>query len=122
MAPMLVHLPQSATFVYWSIAVINTLPCIPAGATSYTLVIANPPTAVVGYAVGGMNWALSKSLSGVHGSAVTACAVLEGGATTWALSADAHGRLMCHNLSKHLSVAAQALTSFASGCARTDPR
>ncbi|GAB4818305.1 hypothetical protein N2152v2_005351 [Parachlorella kessleri] len=62
---------------------------------------------------GGMNWALSKSLSGVHGSAVTACAVLEGGPTTWALSADAHGRLMCHNLSKHLSVAAQALTSFA---------
>lgn len=65
-------------------------------------------------APGGMNWTLSKALSSVHGSAVTACAILEGGTTTWALSSDAHGRLMCHNLSRHLSVAAQALTSFAS--------
>jgi hypothetical protein len=49
----------------------------------------------------------------MHGSSVTACAVLDGGPATWLLSADAHGRLMCHNVSRHLSIAAQALTSFA---------
>ena len=36
-----------------------------------------------------------------------------GGGTTWALTADAHGRLMCHNLGRHLSVAASAISSFA---------
>ncbi|KAL4418863.1 hypothetical protein ABPG77_002930, partial [Micractinium sp. CCAP 211/92] len=43
-----------------------------------------------------------------------AAALLDsGGGTTWALTADAHGRLMCHNLNKHLSVAASAISSFA---------
>ena len=63
---------------------------------------------------GGVVWCLAKAVGGVHAAAVTACAVLDGGAgATWALSADAHGRLMCHNVHRHLSLAAQALAGFA---------
>jgi hypothetical protein len=68
---------------------------------------------------GGVHFALTKSLGGMHAAPVTAAALLdgggEGGATTWALTSDAHGRLMCHNLSRHLSVAASAISSFARG-------
>ncbi|PSC67213.1 vacuolar sorting-associated 8-like protein isoform X1 [Micractinium conductrix] len=63
-----------------------------------------------------MHFALTKSLGGMHAMAITAAALLDGaGSTTWALTADAHGRLMAHNLSKHLSVAASAFSSFARG-------
>ncbi|KAL4426026.1 hypothetical protein ABPG75_010042 [Micractinium tetrahymenae] len=65
---------------------------------------------------GGVHFALTKSLTGMHAAAVTAAVLLDGGSgTTWALTADAHGRLMCHNLNKHLSVAASAISSFARG-------
>lgn len=63
---------------------------------------------------GGMTWVLARTVGGVHASVVTACAVMDGGQTTWALSADAHGRLVCHNVNRLLSVAAQAIAGFAS--------
>jgi hypothetical protein len=61
----------------------------------------------------GMTWVLARTVSGVHASALTACTVIDGGATTWALSADAHGRLMCHSVNRLLSITAQAFAGFA---------
>ncbi|KAL4853636.1 Vacuolar protein sorting-associated protein 8 [Chlorella vulgaris] len=65
---------------------------------------------------GGVHFALTKSLAGMHATAVTAAALLDGaGATTWAVTSDAHGRLMVHNINRHLSVAASAISSFTRG-------
>ena len=61
----------------------------------------------------GVTWVLARSVGGVHASPVTACAVVDGGQTTWALTADAHGRLMSHSVNKLLSITAQALAGFA---------
>jgi len=61
----------------------------------------------------GISWVLSKVIAGSHASTVSACCLVEGGPTTWALTADSHGRLVCHNINKHLSLAAQALAGFA---------
>lgn len=58
-------------------------------------------------------WHLSKSIQGTHASAITALVLIEMSATNFALAADAHGRLVCHNLNRHLSVAAQALAGLA---------
>lgn len=72
-------------------------------------------TAGVSTPAGPSDWTLARTLQGLHASAVLSCAVLGTvpGAPSWALSGDAHGRVIAHNLTKHLSVASQALTSFA---------
>eukprot|EP00887_Chlorella_sp_A99_P007106 scaffold2.g7106.t1 len=71
----------------------------------------------LGVTGGGMHFSLARAVGGAHGAAVTAAAVLGGGPgqATWALTCDAHGRLMAHNVGRLLSVAAQALTTFARG-------
>lgn len=61
----------------------------------------------------GVTWVSARTVAGAHATAVTACTVIDGGATTWALSADAHGRLMCHSVNRLLSITAQALAGFA---------
>ncbi|KFM28678.1 Vacuolar protein sorting-associated protein 8-like protein [Auxenochlorella protothecoides] len=49
----------------------------------------------------------------VHGARVVCAALADGGGVTWALTADAHGRLLAHDVNRHLSATSQALTSFA---------
>jgi hypothetical protein len=57
--------------------------------------------------------ALQRRATTVHSPCLSLAADRRQGGTTWALTADAHGRLMAHNLSRHLSVAASAISSFA---------
>lgn len=57
--------------------------------------------------------ALQRCATTVHSPCLSLAADRRQGGTTWALTADAHGRLMAHNLSRHLSVAASAISSFA---------
>lgn len=64
-------------------------------------------------ASGGISWVLGKAIVGAHASQVSACCVVGGGASTWVLTTDTHGRLMCHSAHKHLSLTAQALAGFA---------
>jgi len=85
---------------------------------------------------GGLGWSCCKRIAGAHASAVTAAvicdhhgggggggggggvtaaaatAALGGGSPTWAITSDAQGRVVVHNLSRQLSIAVQAFTSF----------
>jgi hypothetical protein len=60
-----------------------------------------------------VTWSMVKSVAETHAAAITAIAILEYNSVTWALAADAHGRLVCHNVNRHLNLAVQALVGIA---------
>lgn len=82
---------------------------------------------IAGHASGGLTlWQVGpvlptklKTLTGLHAAPVTAIATLnfgkQGAASNWALSADAHGRIVCHNIGLllHSNAAVQALAGLA---------
>ena len=60
-----------------------------------------------------VSWSMVKSVGETHAAAITAIAILEYDTATWALAADAHGRIVCHNVNRHLNLAVQALAGIA---------
>lgn len=57
-------------------------------------------------------WTHCKDISGCHAAAITSLGVVHVGMSMWLLTADAHGRLLSHNVQRFLSITAQALAGI----------
>eukprot|EP00890_Picochlorum_soloecismus_P006577 jgi/Picsp_1/744/NSC_04233-R1_vacuolar protein sorting-associated protein 8 homolog len=58
------------------------------------------------------NWSCLKQIHGCHGTSITSLRLLHAFSSLWLYSADSYGRLLSHNITRHLSLAAQALAGF----------
>ena len=58
------------------------------------------------------NWSCLKQIHGCHGTSITSLRLLHAFSSLWLFSADSYGRLLSHNVTRHLSLAAQALAGF----------
>lgn len=56
---------------------------------------------------------LGRTIEGSHGAPIISSRFVSTPQGTWLLTGDLHGRLVCHNISKYMNVAAQAISGLA---------
>lgn len=58
------------------------------------------------------HWSCLKQIHGCHGTSITSLRLVHAFSSLWLFSADSYGRLLSHNVTRHLSLTAQAFAGF----------